>query len=70
MQRQTRSGLPIRERGARMVPEQVDEEAGAGEMRTDPAAIRDVLSRQLTGVRRGRAETETEAEQPRGEGDR
>jgi hypothetical protein len=61
-QRRTRSGLPIRDRGARMIPDHVDKtdepaDTAAG-LRTDPAAIRDVLSRQLTGVRRGRAETD------------
>lgn len=68
--RTTRSGLPIRERGARLVPDRVDDvdaDSGSGpddgpespsENRTDPAAIRAVLSRQLTGVRRGRADVD------------
>jgi signal transduction histidine kinase len=71
MPRQTRSGLPIRERGARMIPDHVEGSAESPETverRNDPAAIRDVLSRQLTGVRRGRAETD--GPHPRGEGDR
>lgn len=59
VQRQTRSGLPIRERGARVIPDRVADRAEpAGAPRNDPAAIRDVLSRQLTGVRRGRAEAD------------
>ena len=53
--RHTESGLPIRERGARLVPDHAgrgsDSDAGR-----DPAAIRDMLSRQLAGVRSGRAE--------------
>lgn len=70
-QRRTKSGLPIRERGARMIPDAHDPPATADsaadadapaepgtETRNDPAAIRAVLSRQLTGVRRGRAETD------------
>jgi signal transduction histidine kinase len=53
--RHTESGLPIRERGARLMPEQASSmpDADAG---PDPAAVRDILSRQLAGVRRGRAE--------------
>jgi signal transduction histidine kinase len=69
MPRQTRSGLPIRDRGARMIPEAPDAADGnarPSETRNDPEAIRNTLSRQLTGVRRGRAETD----EPRGEGDR
>lgn len=66
-QRHTESGLPIRQRGARLLPGHVDEGADAGpEVRNDPAAIRDVLSRQLTGVRKGRAETE-DADRPGGD---
>lgn len=68
MPRQTRSGLPIRDRGARVIPDRDAEGSDAGATRNDPAAIRDVLSRQLTGVRRGRAATEDP--HPRGEGDR
>lgn len=56
-QRHTRSGLPIRERGARLVPAHTAENTDA-EVTKNPAAVRDVLSRQLAGVRRGRAETE------------
>ncbi|MDV3128555.1 HAMP domain-containing histidine kinase [Mycobacterium sp. 21AC1] len=67
--RHTESGLPIRERGARLVPDDLRPEpaarAGVGH---DPAAIRDMLSRQLAGVRRGRAETD--AADRRLEGDR
>jgi signal transduction histidine kinase len=59
----TESRLPIRERGASLLPGHVDEGAEipaetSAEVLNDPAAIRDVLSRQLTGVRRGRADTE------------
>lgn len=71
-QRRTKSGLPIRERGARMIPDAHDPAGSADgadgaadasaetgtETRNDPEAIRAVLSRQLTGVRRGRAETD------------
>jgi signal transduction histidine kinase len=64
--RHTESGLPIRDRGARLMPEQAssvpDVDAGP-----DPAAVRDILSRQLAGVRRGRAEGD---EGQRIEGDR
>lgn len=67
--RHTASGLPIRERGARLVPDEARSEppakANGGK---DPAAIRDILSRQLAGVRRGRAETD--AAHSRIEGDR
>jgi signal transduction histidine kinase len=57
-ERHTKSGLPIRERGARLVPDHAKLEfsAGAG-VRCDPAAIRDKLSRQVAGVRNGRAES-------------
>ena len=68
MPQQTRSGLPIRERGARMIPDHADPTPRTGEPRNDPDAIRDVLSRQLTGVRRGRAETDDP--HSREEGDR
>lgn len=67
--RHTASGLPIRERGARLVPDETRSESHARtDGPNDPAAIRDVLSRQLAGVRRGRAETD--AAQSRIEGDR
>ncbi|MCV7285736.1 sensor histidine kinase [Mycolicibacterium wolinskyi] len=67
--RHTESGLPIRERGARLVPDDTRPEAHArSDVGKDPAAIRDVLSRQLAGVRRGRAETD--AAHRRIEGDR
>jgi signal transduction histidine kinase len=56
-ERHTNSGLPIRERGARLVPHHAnlapDARVGSG---YDPAAIRDKLSRQVAGVRNGRAE--------------
>jgi signal transduction histidine kinase len=57
-QRHTESGLPIRERGARLVPGHArnGSEAGADERR-DPAAVGDMLSRALAGVRSGRAES-------------
>jgi signal transduction histidine kinase len=61
MLRRTDSGLPIRQRGAHLMPGHVEDaavEAVDSEPRSDPAKIRDVLSRQLTGVRRGRAEIE------------
>jgi hypothetical protein len=56
-QRHTESGLPIRERGARLVPGHArsGSDAGADERR-DPAAVGDTLSRALAGVRSGRAE--------------
>ncbi len=55
----TDSRLPIRERGASLLPGHVDEDAETpADVRNDPAAIRAVLSRQLTGVRKGRADTE------------
>lgn len=56
-QRHTEAGLPIRERGARLVPghARLESDASADERR-DPAVIRDILSRQLAGVRSGRAE--------------
>lgn len=67
--RHTASGLPIRERGARLVPDEARSETQArADGSNDPAAIRDILSRQLAGVRRGRAETD--AAQSRIEGDR
>jgi hypothetical protein len=57
-QRHTEAGLPIRERGARLVPGQArtgsDADADVGR---DPAAVGDMLSRALAGVRSGRAET-------------
>jgi signal transduction histidine kinase len=54
-ERHTNSGLPIRERGARLVPHQANVAANAG-VGCDPAAIRDKLSRQVAGVRNGRTE--------------
>jgi signal transduction histidine kinase len=57
-QRHTESGLPIRERGARLVPGQArqgsDTDADPGR---DPAAVANMLSRALAGVRNGRAES-------------
>jgi signal transduction histidine kinase len=57
-QRHTESGLPIRERGARLVPggARTGSDAG-GDERRDPAAVGDMLSRALAGVRNGRAES-------------
>ncbi len=67
--RHTASGLPIRERGARLVPDDALPGSGArADVGKDPGAIRDILSRQLAGVRRGRAETD--AADRRTEGDR
>jgi signal transduction histidine kinase len=56
-ERHTNSGLPIRERGARLVSGKAkgDSEVGA-ESGPDPAAVRNMLSRALAGVRNGRAE--------------
>jgi signal transduction histidine kinase len=57
-QRHTESGLPIRERGARLVPGHARTESDAGaDERRDPAAVGDMLSRALAGVRSGRAES-------------
>jgi len=57
-QRHTESGLPIRERGARLVPGHASNgsDAGSDESR-DPAAAGALLSRALAGVRSGRAES-------------
>ncbi|MED5815827.1 ATP-binding protein [Mycolicibacterium sp. 050232] len=67
--RHTASGLPIRERGARLVPDEARSDTqDRADGPNDPAAIRDILSRQLAGVRRGRAETD--AAHSRIEGDR
>lgn len=56
-ERHTNSGLPIRERGARLVSgkAKADSDVGADEG-PDPAAVRNMLSRALAGVRSGRAE--------------
>jgi len=57
-QRHTESGLPIRERGARLVPGHARQGSDAGaDVGRDPAAISDMLSRALAGVRNGRAES-------------
>jgi hypothetical protein len=57
-QRHTESGLPIRERGARLVPghARTGPDAAADERR-DPAAVGNMLSQALAGVRSGRAES-------------
>jgi len=55
--RHTESGLPIRERGARLVPGHSTQGSDAGaDAGRDPEAIREKLNRQLAGVRSGRAE--------------
>jgi hypothetical protein len=57
-QRHTESGLPIRERGARLVPGHASNGSDTGtDVGRDPAAIGDRLSRALAGVRSGRAES-------------
>lgn len=57
-ERHTESGLPIRERGARLVPDHAKCASDAGaDVGSNPAAIRDKLSRQVAGVRNGRAES-------------
>jgi signal transduction histidine kinase len=57
-QRHTESGLPIRERGARLVPGHARNGSdGGADDRRDPAAVGDILSRALAGVRSGRAES-------------
>jgi signal transduction histidine kinase len=59
-ERHTKSGLPIRERGARLVPDDATLASNGGaDVGSDPAAIRDKLSRQVAGVRNGRAESVT-----------
>ena len=55
--RHTESGLPIRERGARLVPGHTRQGSDVGaDAGRDPEAIREKLNRQLAGVRSGRAE--------------
>jgi signal transduction histidine kinase len=57
-ERHTVSGLPIRERGARLVPDPAEWASDTGaDVGCDPAAIRDKLSRQVAGVRNGRSES-------------
>jgi signal transduction histidine kinase len=57
-QRHTESGLPIRDRGARLVPGHARNGSDVGsDERRDPAAVSDMLSRALAGVRNGRAES-------------
>ena len=66
--RVTRTGLPIRERGAHLVRDLPGETpATTPDERRDPAQIRDMLSRQAAGVRRGRAETDAANRTPEGE---
>jgi len=68
-QRHTESGLPIRERGARLVPGHARNGSDAGaDVGRDPAAVGDMLSRVIAGVRSGRAEST--AAHRRIEGDR
>jgi hypothetical protein len=68
-QRHTESGLPIRERGARLVPGHARTGSDAGaDVGRDPAVVSDLLSRAMAGVRNGRAETT--AAHRRIEGDR
>jgi signal transduction histidine kinase len=56
-QQHTESGLPIRERGARLVPGHARTGSDANaDARRDPAAVGDMLSRALAGVRNGRGE--------------
>jgi hypothetical protein len=65
----TESGLPIRERGARLVPGQANKGSQAGpNAGRGPAAVGDMLSRALAGVHSGRAETN--GAHRRGEGDK
>jgi len=57
-QRHTESGLPIRERGARLVPGRATNRSDAGaDERRDPAAVGAMLSRAVAGVRSGRTES-------------
>ena len=76
VERHTESGLPVRERGARLVPGVAMPTTAAngngngnGSKHRDPAAVRANLSRQLAGVRNGRARTE-EGRHSSHEGDR
>jgi hypothetical protein len=72
VERHTESGLPVRERGARLVPGvalPTTATNGNGSKHRDPAAVRANLSRQLAGVRNGRARTE-EGRHSSHEGDR
>jgi signal transduction histidine kinase len=57
-QRHTESGLPVRERGARLVPGRARTGSDPGaDVGRDAAAVGDTLSRALAGVRSGRAES-------------
>jgi hypothetical protein len=56
-QRHTESGLPVRERGARLVPGRARTGSAGADAGRDAAAVGDTLSRALAGVRNGRAET-------------
>jgi hypothetical protein len=68
-QRHTDSGLPIRERGARLVPGNAKNGTDAAtDAGRDPAAVGNMLSRAMAGVRSGRAEST--AAHRRTEGDR
>jgi hypothetical protein len=68
-QRHTESGLPIRERGARLVPGHARNGSDAGaDAGRDPAAVSAMLSRAMAGIRSGRAEST--AAHRRIEGDR
>ena len=56
--RHSESGLPIRERGARLVPGHARNGSDAGaDVGRDPAAIGNMLSRAMAGIRSGRAES-------------
>jgi hypothetical protein len=54
----TESGLPIRERGARLVPGQAMWGPADEPVSRDPAIVQATLTRQLAGVRNGRARIE------------
>lgn len=60
--RYTESGLPLRERGARLVPGHArwNASTGGGTIRNvrDPAEVRALLEEQFAGVRQGRTRTE------------
>jgi signal transduction histidine kinase len=64
-ERHTESGLPIRERGARLVPGQAKGRSD-GDTGPDPAAVRSMLSRALAGVRSGRAEAGQHGDESKG----
>ncbi|MBJ8345930.1 sensor histidine kinase [Antrihabitans sp. YC2-6] len=58
VERHTDKGLPVRTRGARLVPGGAEPNSPSNGTRRDPEAVRANLSRQLAGVRNGRARTE------------